>query len=821
MPKFYLFPIRLFLSVLALLLSEEMLLAQTSLSAGDIAFVRYVTADDGLGGTQNDEFTFVLLKDITSGTVINFTDYGWTSSNKFQETFGSTNCGTGNFGSKTDGVVSWSATTGYSAGQQITIKCKYAPSASVGVATGVTTSYGQTYYMSLSIGGDQLFAYQGTFASPAFLAGISLNQSWASSLTPCLFTSSQSILPAALSSSNVAITNSNSDAFSAYYQCTTSSANASTLLSAINTVANWTTNNNDNSDASLPIPAAFLSPQCSFTVLVTQITASPASATVCAGQGATFAVTATNASSYQWQLFNGSSWNNLSNTTPYSGVTSATLTISNATGLNGNQYRAIANGASSATSTAATLTVGTAPQSLSLTPSGPLNCINPSITLTAASTGGISYTFSGPGILSTTSNTATVNQPGTYTVVATSTAGCSASTTATVTNNVTSPTPGLTNNGPLTCSIASVTLTASGGSSYAFSTGATPFGDGTQATVSTSGVYSVTVTDANGCTATTTTTVNGSTTPPTPGLTNNGPLTCSINSVTLTASGGSSYAFSTGATPFGDGTQATVTTSGVYSVTVTDANGCTATTSTTVNSNTLIVATASASATTVQVGSAFSLSATGGSSYLWTAPTAGIVGSPANTSVVSATVTDTGDQTFSVLVTQGSCSQSLTVVVTGSNGPDLTASMNYPDASFPNTLGSSKDFVVNLFEVGGLPTSAGTVTITLTAPLGYTLSFNGEVSSINVSGGNNNPVSINNTNWSVTNDQGGQQLTLTMKSGINILGGGKSLIGFTMTRTLANPNSTSNITVNVSDDTGHSYDVNAANNIFARIIMGL
>src|SRR5690242_12213764 len=59
--------------------------SQTTLAPGDLAFVGYITIDDGVNGaTQDDEFSFVILKDITAGTTISFTDFGWLSTNAFQ-----------------------------------------------------------------------------------------------------------------------------------------------------------------------------------------------------------------------------------------------------------------------------------------------------------------------------------------------------------------------------------------------------------------------------------------------------------------------------------------------------------------------------------------------------------------------------------------------------------------------------------------------------------------------------------------------------------------------------------------------------------------
>ncbi|OWY22209.1 hypothetical protein C7N43_22455, partial [Sphingobacteriales bacterium UPWRP_1] len=81
------------------------------------------------------------------------------------------------------------------------------------------------------------------------------------------------------------------------------------------------------------------------------------------------------------------------------------------------------------------------------------------------------------------------------------------------------------------------------------------------------GAYSVTLTDANGCTATAATTV-ALFEPPNPQIN----MLPDICTVMLTASGGTTYLWSTGETT----PDIVVATPGIYSVTVTDANGCTA-----------------------------------------------------------------------------------------------------------------------------------------------------------------------------------------------------------------------------------------------------
>ena len=143
----------------------------------------------------------------------------------------------------------------------------------------------------------------------------------------------------------------------------------------------------------------------------------------------------------------------------------------------------------------------------------------------------------------------------------------------------TPPTAGITNNTgttELTCTTTSISLTATGGGTYLWSdTGSTTTAD---LTVTSAGTYTVTVTAANGCTATSQVVITQDITPPTAGITNNTgstEITCLQTSISLTATGGGTYLWSdTGSTTTAD---LTVTSAGTYTVTVTAANGCTAT----------------------------------------------------------------------------------------------------------------------------------------------------------------------------------------------------------------------------------------------------
>ena len=103
------------------------------------------------------------------------------------------------------------------------------------------------------------------------------------------------------------------------------------------------------------------------------ITTQPTTQTIVAGQNGSFtaAASGTPAPTLQWQVSTngGTTFSNLANGAPYSGVTTSVLTLTAVTtGLNNNQYRLVAtNSAGTATSTAATLTVSTASSAPTIT----------------------------------------------------------------------------------------------------------------------------------------------------------------------------------------------------------------------------------------------------------------------------------------------------------------------------------------------------------------------------------------------------------------------------------------------------------------------
>ncbi len=249
-----------------------------------------------------------------------------------------------------------------------------------------------------------------------------------------------------------------------------------------------------------------------------------------------------------------------------------------------------------------------APQnvSISATHSGIIDCNNPTSTLTATTTSTypVSYSWtatSGGNIVSGgNSASAIVDAGGSYEVsVKNLNTSCVTKNNITITEDVAQPVVTTVSPEPekLTCTVSSVTL--SGNSSTAGSTlnwtgpaGATITNPGSSTPiVDKAGLYTLTVTGTNGCTATGTVQVSESKTlPDISVLTPASDITCNTSQVTISGSStttGATYLWTGPGTITTPGQASTlVDAAGTYTLTVTDpVNGCTDSRNVTVNEN--------------------------------------------------------------------------------------------------------------------------------------------------------------------------------------------------------------------------------------------
>lgn len=290
----------------------------------------------------------------------------------------------------------------------------------------------------------------------------------------------------------------------------------------------------------------------------------------CTGPSVSLTATPATAASYSWS--NGAVPGPGLNTAVVSAAGTYTVTVTQS------------NGCSSTASVTVNSIGGSIPP-VSAAKSGDLSCTNTSVTLFATPVTGATYVWSGGATPIAGTGNATATAAGTYTVVVTAPNGCSAIASVTVSSTGNTIPVSLSKSGDLGCAVSSVTLTASSvaGATFSWSAGATPAVGGS-ATVTAAGNYTVTA-SSNGCTSTASVTVSSTTNLPPITLNKSGDLSCTLNTVVLSATAvpGATFSWSAGATPSGAGS-ATVTAAGAYSVTA-SLNGCTAAASIAVSSN--------------------------------------------------------------------------------------------------------------------------------------------------------------------------------------------------------------------------------------------
>lgn len=441
---------------------------------------------------------------------------------------------------------------------------------------------------------------------------------------------------------------------------------------------------------------------CSYTFAATSgvsipVNVSPANSTICVGESVALTASGGNGT-FTWDASP-----NLSGTTgsvvtatPPSTPGTYTYTVNSSTG-----------NPLCPSSTLATATVVVNPCGCNVTASnsGPVCSGTSTVNLFATTIAGATYSWTGPnGFTSSAQNPASVPiplTPGTYTfTVDVTDNGSTCSSTTTVTVNAL---PAVDAGTAISvCAGGSVTLSGSGAQTYSWDNGAT---NGVSFVPVSNQTYTVTGTDVNGCQNTdqVTLTVN-----PLPVIGAGLPQSICLGEViTLAGSGAQSYVWSSGVT---NGLSFVPGATQTYTVTGTDANGCTNTGQVTITVNPLPIVEAGLPQSVCQ-GSPVTLNGSGAQSYTWN--NGGIDGvpfTPGSTSTYICTGTDANgcQNTDQVLVT-------VNPVPTVNAGPDQSVCAG---TNATLTASGASNYVWNNGVTNGVaftPSSTQTYTVTATA----------------------------------------------------------------------------------------------------------
>jgi gliding motility-associated-like protein len=355
-------------------------------------------------------------------------------------------------------------------------------------------------------------------------------------------------------------------------------------------------------------------------------------------------------------------------------------------------------------------------------------------TATVTATGGTgTYTYSWNTTPVKTTATVTGLTAGTYTVTVRDSNNCITTATVTIgqpaTLTATSTKTNVSCNGG---SNGTTTVTAGGGTApYTYSWNTTPLQATATATGLPVGTYTATVTDANGCETTATTTI----TQPAQltAITTKTDATCfsgANGTATAVPSGGTApYTYSWNTTPVQTTITATTLTNGTYTVTVTDANGCMTVATATIGQPNQLAATAAKTDVSCFNGTngTATVTATGGItpySYSWNTTPVQTTTTATNLAAGTYTVTVTDNQNCSVNVsiavgqpTQLTAGTAKTDVSCNS-GNDGTVTVTAAGATMPYTYSWNTTPAQTTATATGL--AAGTYTVTVTDSLGCT-----------------------------------------------------------------------------------------------------
>lgn len=184
----------------------------TALSAGDVAIVGY-----NAGTTFG--FAFALLAPVAAGTVVKFTDAGWTGSGLYSQ----------------EGALVWVAPADMPFGTVVTYD-NASPDPSF---QPTSDSYFTGAFAPGSIG-DQIYAYTGSAAAPTFLGGVHYGVSTFDTAFPSSAQLTASVLPPGLADGvNILSFGNDASTYTSGVYAGSTSGDRTALLAKITNAANW------------------------------------------------------------------------------------------------------------------------------------------------------------------------------------------------------------------------------------------------------------------------------------------------------------------------------------------------------------------------------------------------------------------------------------------------------------------------------------------------------------------------------------------------------------------------------------------------------
>ncbi|MBQ0152997.1 MAG: choice-of-anchor L domain-containing protein, partial [Chryseobacterium sp.] len=329
-----------------------------------------------------------------------------------------------------------------------------------------------------------------------------------------------------------------------------------------------------------------------------------------------------------------------------------------------------------------------------------ITCTTPQITLNASGSivpagSTIAWTTAGGTIVSGGNTlTPTVSAGGVYTLTVTNTTApsnlvCTYTANVTVTQNKTAPVVTLTSTFMQICPGESVTLTASGAATYNW--GTLPGTGNVQVVSPTSTtVYTVSGTGANGCTSVTNATITIVVGPPVATVTANTIKVCAGDPVTLTASGGFTYNW-VGLPGTGNTQIVTPTSTTTYSVFALGGNGCVSNTPATITIEVVPAIVSTLADVYVCAGNTGILDAGAGPNYeyLWS--------NGATTQTISTNVPGS----YNVTISNGTCSKVYTAQLLNPTLPQFT-NVSYVDHTLTVTTTNPAGNVLEYSNDGGV-----------------------------------------------------------------------------------------------------------------------